>query len=173
MSEAGGDAMEVHPDFADRRGDAGDALPGGMCAGIPRRLDALSIRSVADRGQAPARYRNALDRRCAGLAVLDGAERAGATQRETGLAIGEGGCMLARHHLSDLARLEVCDFHLTANHVDGGIPCIDGDAELRALHHGCEVGSLDLEMLDVALFNVEQDRAGLLLDRRRESFVLL
>ena len=38
MSEAVGDAMEVHPDFADRRGDAGDAGPGGMCAGIPRRL---------------------------------------------------------------------------------------------------------------------------------------
>jgi len=38
VSEAVGDAMEVHPDFADRWGDADDAWPGGMCAGIPRRL---------------------------------------------------------------------------------------------------------------------------------------
>src|SRR5829696_9733597 len=151
MSEAVSDAAEVHPHFADRRGDAGDAGPGGMCAGIPRRLDALCIRSMADRGQASARYRNALDRRCAGLAVLDGAERAGAAQRETGLAVGEGGCMLAGHHLSDLARLEVRDFNLAADHVHGGLAGVDGDAELRALHHGCEVGSLDLEMLDVAL----------------------
>ena len=81
--------------------------------------------------------------------------------------------MLARHHLSDLTRFEICDFNLTADHVDGSFPCVDGDAELRPLHHGCEVGSLDLEMLDVALFNVEQDRAGLLQDRRRESFLLL
>ena len=75
--------------------------------------------------------------------------------------------------MGDLARFEICDLDLTADHVDGGLPCVDGDAELRALHHGREVGSLDFEMLDVALFNVEQDRAGLLQDRRRESFLLL
>ncbi len=81
--------------------------------------------------------------------------------------------MLASHHLSDLARFEICHFNLTADHVDSGLAGVDGDAELRALHHGGEVGGLDLEMLDVALFNVEQDRAGLLHDRRRQSFLFL
>jgi hypothetical protein len=81
--------------------------------------------------------------------------------------------MLAGHHLRDLAGLEVRNFNLAADHVDAGLPRIDGDAELRALHHGGEVRRLDFEMLDVALFDVEQDRARLLHDRRRQPFLLL
>src|SRR5207244_2889524 len=118
---------------------------------MPRWLDTLSIRGVADRGKATAGHRNALDRWRARLALFDRGEDAGAAQREAGFAVGERRRMLARHHLGDLTRFEICDLDLTADHVDGGLPCVDGDAELRALHHGRKVGSLDFEMLDVAL----------------------
>ncbi len=50
---------------------------------------------------------------------------------------------------------------------------VHGDAKLRALDHGGEIGGLDLEMLDVALFDLEQDRTGLLHDRRRQPVLLL
>src|SRR3954469_19142681 len=108
-------------------------MPCGLQACMTRRLDALSIGGVADRGKAAARHRNAFDRRRARLALLDRGEGTGSTQREAGLAVGERRRMLARHHLSDLARFEICHFNLTADHVDGGLPCVDGDAELRAL----------------------------------------
>ena len=46
---------------------------------------------------------------------------------------------------------------------------VHGDAELRALDHGGEIGRLDLEMLDVALLDLEQDRARLLDDGGRRA----
>ena len=71
--------------------------------------------------KAGARHRHALDRgRRARLALLDRAEGAGAAQRKTGVALREGGRMLARHHLRDLAGLEVGDLDLAADHVDAG-----------------------------------------------------
>ena len=70
--------------------------------------------------------------------------------------------MLAGHHLRDLAGLEVGNLDLAADDVDGGAGGAHGDAELCALDDGGEVGRLDLEMLDVLLLDLEQDRASLL-----------
>ncbi len=81
--------------------------------------------------------------------------------------------MLARHDLRNLARPEVGDFDLATGHVDAGARGIHGDAKLRSLDHGGEVGGLDLKVLDVALFDLEQDRTGLLQDRRRQPVLLL
>src|ERR1041385_8939979 len=97
----------------------------GLHAGMPRMLHTQSIRGVADRGKASAWHRNALDRRRARLALLDRGEDAGGAQRETRLAVRERRRVLARHHLSDLARLEICDFNLAADHVDSGLPRVD------------------------------------------------
>ena len=80
--------------------------------------------------------------------------------------------MLTGHHLGDLAGLEIGDLDLATDHVDAGLAGGDGDAKLGALHHSGEIRRLDLEMLDVALFDLEQDRAGLLHDCRRQPFLL-
>src|ERR1700746_1619043 len=45
--------------------------------------------------------------------------------------------------------------------------------KMRALHHCGQIGRLDLEMLDVALLDLEQDRTGLLQDRGRHPVLLL
>ena len=79
----------------------------------------------------------------------------------------EGGRGLSRHHLGDLTRPEIGDLDLSPDHVDASAGAADGDAKLRALDDRGEIGGLDLEMLDVALFHFEQDRAGLLDDRGR------
>src|SRR3954466_674937 len=105
-------------------------MPCGVQACMTRRLDALSIGGVADRGKAAARHRNAFDRRRARLALLHPGEGTGSTQREAGFAVRERPPVLARPHLSDLPRFEICHFNLTADHVDGGLACVDGDAEL-------------------------------------------
>src|SRR5205085_4174195 len=62
---------------------------------------------------------------------------------------------------------------LSAPHIDTRTRAIDRDAELRALHDGGEIGRLDLEMLDVALLDLEQDRTRLLQDRSRHAVFLL
>ena len=150
-----------------------DAAPGdAVTIGALVSQCADRARCAARRGRA-LRHRNPLDGRCARLALFDRAERARAAQRETGLAMGESGRMLSRHHLRDLARPEIGDLDLSADDVDAGVAGVDGDAKLRALDDRGEIGRLDLEMLDVALFHLEQDRTGLLHDRRRQSFLLL
>ncbi|MHC2378043.1 hypothetical protein ACVIHA_002418 [Bradyrhizobium liaoningense] len=77
------------------------------------------------------------------------------------------------HELGNLARLEIGDFDLPAEHADLGAAGTHRDAELRSLDHGGEIGRLDLEMLDVALLDLEQDRTRLLDDGGREPLLLL
>ena len=85
----------------------------------------------------------------AGLALLDRIERARPAQRKTRLALRESDRVLARHHLRDLARLEVRDLDLPPQHVDAGRGGVHRDAELGSLDHGGEIRGLDFEMLDV------------------------
>ena len=84
----------------------------------------------------------------------------------------ERGRALARHELGDLARPEVADLDLSAHDIDTGARGVHGHAELCALDHGGEIGGLDLEMFDVALLDLKQDRAGPLDDRGRQCFLL-
>ena len=76
-------------------------------------------------------------------------------------------------HQRILAGLEIHHFDLAPEHVDVRATVVDRDAELRALHHGGEIRRLDLEMLDVALFDLEQDRTGLLNDGGRHAVGLV
>ena len=87
--------------------------------------------------------------------MLDRAEGTGATQRKTTVAMRKRRRVLARLDLRDLPGPEIRHFDLATDHVDAGAQGIDRDTKPRALHHGGEVGSFDLEMLDVAFFDLE------------------
>ena len=181
-----GNPVDVQLDLADRRRDPDAAVLwcGQACSAVgclvrhgaravTLRLDGLSDTRVAWRSEAGTRHRHALDRRQARLAVLDRAEGAGSAERKPALAVDEGGRMLARLDLRDLSGAEIGHLDLAADHVHAGAGGIHGDAKLGALDDGGEVGGLDLEMPDVALFDLEQDRPGLLHDRGRQPFLLL
>ena len=136
-------------------------------------VERAAVRSVARSRQARFRHRDPLDGRSAWLALLDRIEAARATQAESGFTMLECRRGLAGHHLGDLARPEIGDLDLSVQHAHLGAAGVHGDAELRALDDGGEIGRLDFEMLDVALFDFEQDRACLLHDGGRKPVLLL
>ena len=80
--------------------------------------------------------------------------------------------MLAGHHLSDLSGLEIGNLDLAAEDVDRGAGDAHGYAKLRTLDQGGGVRRVDLKMLHILSFDLEQDRARVLLDRGRETFLL-
>ena len=125
----------------------------------------------ADRPDFGTGTRSMLEAR--GLPCSIGLKVPAAAQAEAGLAMLEDGGGLPRQDLGDLSGLEVGDLDLAAEHADLGAARIHGDAELRSLDHGGEIGRLDLEMLDVALLDLEQDRTCLLDDGGRETLLLL
>src|SRR5215475_14011526 len=113
------------------------------------RMDQLAVAAIAWRQQTALRDRDTFDRGSARLALLDRIEPASAAERKPALAMFKTGRRLARQHQCDLPRLEVGNFNLSALHLDGGVLGIHRHAELGALHHSCEIGSFDLEMLHV------------------------
>src|SRR6267378_616223 len=117
------------------------------------------VRGVARCRESGFRNHDPFDGRCARPALLDRTERARSAQGKTGFALRKSGCDLSGHYLRNLARPEVCDLNLSSDDVDGGPGGADGDAKPRALDDCGEVGGFDLEMFDVALFHLEQDRA--------------
>ena len=115
----------------------------------------------------------AVTRAAARRALLDRAQGAGAVQQQAAGPCAETcaawpGCTSA--YLPDLNSI-TSTWPLTTSTRESSL--FDGDAELGALHHGGEIRRLDREMLDVPLLDLEQDRAGLLNDRRRQIRFLL
>ena len=100
-------------------------------------------------------------------ALLDRAQGAGAAQRQTGRALRRDLRRLARLHHRNWPDLKSVTSTWPRSTSTRDAPLLDRDAELRALHDGGEIRRLDLEMLDVALLHLEQDRAGLLDDGGR------
>ena len=61
---------------------------------------------------------------------------------------------------------------LTSQHVDMRALIVHGDAEVRAFHDGREVGRNHLEVVDLALVDIEQYRARAFDDGRRHAVMI-
>src|SRR6267143_6416129 len=173
VGETVGDLVEIQPDFAERGRYSRRTMPrtagillrlqrcvriridaGRGVIAVPERAVELPVRRVARCRKSGLWNHDPLDGRCARPALFDRTEPARSAQRKTRFALRRSSRDLSRQHLRYLARPEVRDLNLSSDHVDPRAAGIYRDAKLRALYDCGEVGGLDLEMLDVALFHL-------------------
>ena len=79
---------------------------------------------------------------------------------------------LTGHDLGDLTRLKVRDFDLPSVDFYARTGGVDPDIELCAFDDSCKVRRFDSKVFDVAFFDLQQDRTGLLHNGCREAVIL-